>query len=918
MSKKLISLVLAAMAMTAVAGCNNNKKPSESSETGSPTETSESSESSESSEEPEPLPDEYDLLKHWKGNMEEDYYTVQESEAGTTITYADVNGEEMPTFNWVYVARSFSYDAAVVERFTEYKKFSFTGKLETTSGSNIVMVKVEGTGGTFEKKFEFKATESTYEFSTNFITDWSGVTQILFFVNRSINEVGNGTITLKKMVLSKAEVVAEHDIAPGMPKEPQGYTYYNGGESVDVMYRWGYNSQEEIATKAENGGYTFSWKAGAKGEWSFVSGWVKDGEKSLKDEGIVTLHFVVTGPAGLKVLFKFEDKGNGGNNKEFFTNLTGEEQVIDVDVKAVIANGTGAFMALIFPDAGSNAFAADGQIFLKRCYLDKVELVQPSNIIDFPDVYLDYISFKSDSYQIEQDEAHHVTTLKFGGGGEWDNVQFPIRFSDAIKDWADIKDYTRVAVELVSDVDIEVLFKAYDNGAGEHRVALKAGVKQAVSYEIADANICDLTKNFIVFVAPGVAGEAGKANVTMTGLRLVRKTANYDVAGAARINKVNNPNAQVVTLDDNGDMNVAFKAAEAGYGANMEIIVSHQDMANAKRISGVITSDVNTKILLKPGDVNANEIAIDLKAGQPFILNQEFTQAIDPAWGKIIIFFALPESEALEGNVHFGQFYLSVEEVVLPVGNFSGFAIGADDSNIFTVVALANEMAYVEVGSLLKVQTTYNYEPGMKLVTIKVAEGVVVTGTFDGEKLVNVGVTGDAAAMLKNNNEITLNGAAKYWNLDGTTEELRAQFIRRYRAAGASAWTVDNNEDHTDRIVRDEVHFVGGTGAMSIRPYSGSTNAVGLSLKSDFETATAYKNIGFWIYNSSNADIALRTWVYVQTGLNGAKEIGKLTAKAGGWTFCRMGFDYGAIYNFNVSNWNGSANALVFDNISLF
>ena len=193
MSKKLISLVLAAMAMTAVAGCNNNKKPSESTETGSPTETSEPETETgtggqSTDTEPDPLPEEYNILDHWKGNMEEEFYTVKETEDGITIDYEDVRGEDMG--GWAYVARSFSYDAADVARFTEYKKVSFTGKLETTAGSNIVMVKVEGAGGTFEKRFEFKSTERTYEFSLNFVSDWTQVSQILFFANRSINEIG--------------------------------------------------------------------------------------------------------------------------------------------------------------------------------------------------------------------------------------------------------------------------------------------------------------------------------------------------------------------------------------------------------------------------------------------------------------------------------------------------------------------------------------------------------------------------------------------------------------------------------------------------------------------------------------------------------------------------------------------------------
>ena len=260
------------------------------------------------------------------------------------------------------------------------------------------------------------------------------------------------------------------------------------------------------------------------------------------------------------------------------------------------------------------------------------------------------------------------------------------------------------------------------------------------------------------------------------------------------------------------------------------------------------------------------------------------------------------------------------QEVAQPVGNFSGYAVNAlDDSNVFVTLALANEKAFLEVGDLAKITTTYAFDKTTGVVTITDATLGTVTAKFDeaNNALTEVTVSGTAAAMIKNNGEITLNGAAKFWNLDGTTAELREQFIRRYRAKNASSWTVDNNEEHTDRIVSDTTNFVAGTGAMSVRPYPGDGNAVGISLKADFAEKTTFKNIGFWVYNSSDADITLRTWVFQQTGLAGAAEIGQMTAKANGWTYCRMGFNYG-MYNFNISNWNGSANALVFDNIALF
>ncbi|MBR0294959.1 MAG: hypothetical protein IJQ67_03540 [Bacilli bacterium] len=261
-----------------------------------------------------------------------------------------------------------------------------------------------------------------------------------------------------------------------------------------------------------------------------------------------------------------------------------------------------------------------------------------------------------------------------------------------------------------------------------------------------------------------------------------------------------------------------------------------------------------------------------------------------------------------------------VEELPLPVGNFSGH-VNIESADTFVVLALANEKAYVRIGDAVKLTTTYTYAKATGLVTIDLEDvrygNLTATYDPDANALVNVGVDGPAAAVLENNGALTLGAAPVYFNCDGTTDELREQFQRRYRTT-STGWTVDNNEDHTDRIMRDETNFVGGTGAMSVRPYGGTNNVVGLSMLNDLETATAYKNIGFWVYNSSENDITLRTWVYNSTGLSGAQEIGNLTAKAGGWTYCCMGFNYGAIYNFNISNWNGSANALVFDDICLF
>ena len=104
------------------------------------------------------------------------------------------------------------------------------------------------------------------------------------------------------------------------------------------------------------------------------------------------------------------------------------------------------------------------------------------------------------------------------------------------------------------------------------------------------------------------------------------------------------------------------------------------------------------------------------------------------------------------------------------------------------------------------------------------------------------------------------------------------------------------------------------------RPGASATHR-GLTLRHDFEAQQNVQGIGFWVYNPGNSDLQIRTWTFTQN-YGGASEIGKLTAKANSWTFCRMGFSARNIYNFNVSVWaeNGqTAEAtLVFDNVCLY
>ena len=247
-----------------------------------------------------------------------------------------------------------------------------------------------------------------------------------------------------------------------------------------------------------------------------------------------------------------------------------------------------------------------------------------------------------------------------------------------------------------------------------------------------------------------------------------------------------------------------------------------------------------------------------------------------------------------------------VEELPLPVGNFSGLIAGQ-----FTTIALGEEKAYVEFGSI-KLTTVYTYSTETGLVTIDLGDATYgnFTATFDPEAnaLINAGVDGAAAAMIEGNGTLTLNGALRLWDCNGSTEELQATFKRRYMSG---SWQVDTTNG--DRFVSVE-NAVAGT-AMQRRGWTGG--AVALNLASDFEP-TEVKNVGYWVYNSSENDVTLRHWIYKGAGLTNNAELGTSVAKAGQWTYVRLGTGGATIYNFQIADFANSGVNLIFDNIALF
>ena len=252
------------------------------------------------------------------------------------------------------------------------------------------------------------------------------------------------------------------------------------------------------------------------------------------------------------------------------------------------------------------------------------------------------------------------------------------------------------------------------------------------------------------------------------------------------------------------------------------------------------------------------------------------------------------------------------QEVAQPVGSFSGYAVNAsDDSNIFVDIALADAKAFVEVGSLLKTTVDFTFNKTNGLLTIALGGNFGnLTATYDEatNKLTNVAVDGAAAAMLKNNGSLELVAAAKFWDCNGSTSELQAMFKRRYMSG---SWQVDSG--NADRFVSYENGICGS--AMQRRGYSGGAVAVNLAADMD---PVEVSNIGFWVYNPGSSDLTLRMWIYKGAGLTNNAELGSVTAVAGQWTYCRMGFTKASIYNFQIADFNNSGVALVFDNIVLF
>ena len=463
-----------------------------------------------------PLPQEYDLMKYWAGNPAEECYRVIEKDDSTVIRYEDVTGEAAG--GWAYVGRSFAFDAADRARFGEYKKISFTGSLELTSGSDVVMVKVQGAGGTFERKFNFLAESKTYEFGLNFVTDWSQVDSLFFFVNRETSDPGNGAITLTKCVLSKDDVNPDYDIAPGMPSVPQDWNTYKGGDKFEVMYRWGYDDKEQITATEVEEGVKFAWGDVLKTEaWAYVSAKVRgDDDHPLAESGLKRITFEFQGTAGQSALFKFQDKANT-NKKEETVVLDGQPQTVSIDVTSILTNAAeDSFLACIFPGPNKTGADCKGELLLTDCYLDKTDPnPSPVNVATQTEVYFDNPDHIDSIYNFSNE--NHVSTIAFDKTGDgWENLQFTIVMPEG-STW-DIKNYKRVYGQFVSTVATKILIKPFDSNDYQQEFELAANTALTVDFTLENTDGMALNKPMVFFIAPG--NMTGKGTLTATNFKL--------------------------------------------------------------------------------------------------------------------------------------------------------------------------------------------------------------------------------------------------------------------------------------------------------------------------------------------------------------------------------------------------------------
>lgn len=619
MKHKFIPLILASMAVGALAACGP-KAPAV-----------------------EPMPDKYNLMQHWeKDTATDEVYTVTEKENSFEVSYDGANGNE-----WACVSRSFAYDTAKIARFTEYKKVVFVGKLQVTSGFENVMFKVQGSDGNQrEVTFAFGSTEKTYEMPLNFVQDWSKVSKLVFFANRGVNVSGAGKMTFTQFYLSKDEVVDANNIDKNAPTVPQDYTLYNGGDKLDIMYRWGYNDQ--IATAEANGKFTFTW-GGAdhpKAEWKFVSALFKSGNTQIKDAGFKRAVFEFTGTSGKQATFKVEAQGVAGVNIDKTVNMTGEKQTIEIDAATVLANADATgFMLLIFPEGATANPTTAGQIELSAAYVDKTEVTpevtpQQYNVYDGSNSMTVMTDWRDNDDGVTMVPANdNQYKITWNGKGKWENVKARVKAGETtpLKD-SGIK---RAVFTISGTAGRNIMVKTEchntptDNGFApvESAYIPMTGEEQTIEIDITGSVNATYTEIWVlIFPDPNSLGDAeNEGQIILKNCVFDKETAHPYVPPEKPRNVASYQEyflevteykcADIGMTVENHVSTFTYSALAPGWGNNIQYKAKlHSDISWANpgdyvHFHAIFTASADVKILVKPYDNESANHAYTLEAG---------------------------------------------------------------------------------------------------------------------------------------------------------------------------------------------------------------------------------------------------------------------------------------------------------------
>ena len=623
--------------------------------------------------------DTYSLMKFWAGNASEEIYSVEENETSTVITYTDAVSEG--NGGWEFIARSFAYDTLYIDYFDKYEKLTFTGNLETTSGTNEVMIKFEGAGsGNYEKRFTFEEETRIYELPLNFISDWSQVSQITLFVNRGANskENGSGVMTFTDISLSTEPVNPENNIAPDQEDKPQEANVYAGEtDKFNVMKSWGYDNTGTIKT-TENSDGTFKFdydKDASPQTYAYASAKV---EGDLSASGFKRLHFAINGTAGQQLMVKFQTHDNA-KAKELTIELTGEDQTVDIDITQIItatyeADGVTytSFIAGIFPLPG--ATSGKGSVTLKECYMDTTDAVIIETPVNTPDGDYLYLTkpYKNDSvydYSLEGNkmtinyEYPETVTLP-----TWASLMFDI-------DGENLTQYTKLTGTITSTVDVQVLLKSYDNNEkGQTFIDLKANEPYTVDVEV-DSSIINKDKDFIIIIGT-TATSAKKGTVVFENLRYEKDTSipviydNEREGDELKITKFSVIPEQFTLTNGENSFDVDYKRTQLDWNG-LEATIGGDNLTELRKLTGTITATVNTDIIIKQTaeSATANEIKRTLTANTPLVLDEVIPEELMVEGAKFIIMIATPNNSgsALEGKVTFTNLKFVKYEEPAPV-----------------------------------------------------------------------------------------------------------------------------------------------------------------------------------------------------------------------------------------------------------